>query len=80
MLNQTCLVTGSSRGIGLGLVKELISHGHKVIATCRNPATALELRKVLSDAGQPDPIECDVTSDKSVEQCYEKVSSLLIIL
>lgn len=34
---KTALVTGSSRGIGLALCKELHSRGWKVIATCRNP-------------------------------------------
>jgi NAD(P)-dependent dehydrogenase (short-subunit alcohol dehydrogenase family) len=74
MFNHTCLVTGSSRGIGLGLVRELISQGHTVIATCRNPETAFELRQVLADCGQPEPIECDVTSDESVLRCSEAVS------
>ena len=60
------LVTGSSRGIGLGLVRDLISRGHKVLAACRNPETATELKNLLKDNGQPEPVKCDVTSDQSV--------------
>jgi len=40
------LVTGSNRGIGLALVQELAANGWKVIATCRSPAEAEELRKL----------------------------------
>ena len=32
---QTVLITGASRGIGLGLVKVFSENGYKVIATCR---------------------------------------------
>lgn len=40
------LVTGSNRGIGLALAQELAANGWKVIATCRDPADADELRKL----------------------------------
>jgi len=73
MTQRIFLVTGSSRGIGLGLVRELISRGHKVVATCRNPETASELAKVLAENGQPEAVGCDVTSDASVEECFKKV-------
>lgn len=45
----TVFITGSNRGIGLGLVKEYASHGWKVIATCRNPAKAAELKALVKD-------------------------------
>ena len=35
------LVTGSNRGIGLALVKELAAQGAHVVATCRKPSAAL---------------------------------------
>lgn len=35
---KTALVTGSSRGIGLALCRELQSRGWNVIATCRKPS------------------------------------------
>jgi NAD(P)-dependent dehydrogenase (short-subunit alcohol dehydrogenase family) len=43
---SVALVTGSNRGIGLALAQELAANGWKVIATCRDPADADELRKV----------------------------------
>ncbi|MGH6958113.1 MAG: SDR family oxidoreductase [Caulobacteraceae bacterium] len=40
MAEKTALVVGASRGLGLGLVKELVSRGWRVIATLRSPSTA----------------------------------------
>jgi NAD(P)-dependent dehydrogenase (short-subunit alcohol dehydrogenase family) len=43
----TTLITGTSRGIGLGLVKEFLKHSeYRVIATCRSPSLAKDLRKL----------------------------------
>ena len=49
------VVTGANRGIGLGLVRELIRRGGcSVVATCRSPAApgASELRALLEGSGQ----------------------------
>jgi NAD(P)-dependent dehydrogenase (short-subunit alcohol dehydrogenase family) len=40
---RTALVVGASRGLGLGLVKELVERGWHVIATMRAPGTASDL-------------------------------------
>jgi NAD(P)-dependent dehydrogenase (short-subunit alcohol dehydrogenase family) len=40
MAERTALIVGASRGLGLGLVKELVARGWDVIATLRSPATA----------------------------------------
>ena len=50
--SKTVLVTGCSRGVGLGLVKEYLKREFQVIATCRNPQSALELSSVLSEHKQ----------------------------
>ena len=39
------LVTGSSRGIGLAVAEEFAQRGWKVIATCRDPDNAVELKR-----------------------------------
>jgi NAD(P)-dependent dehydrogenase (short-subunit alcohol dehydrogenase family) len=39
----TALVVGANRGIGLGVVKELLERGWRVIATARRPAEAQDL-------------------------------------
>lgn len=41
--NPIALVVGANRGIGLGVVKELLSRGWDVIATARRPAEATDL-------------------------------------
>jgi len=41
-MTQTALVTGSNRGIGLELCKQLKQDGFQVLATCRHGSTALD--------------------------------------
>ena len=53
---QTVLVTGASRGIGLGLVRVLAGAGYRVVATCRSPAHAPDLAQLLRAADQ---VGCD---------------------
>merc|ERR1711872_1073320 len=62
-MKEVVLITGASRGIGLGLVKEFVSKGYEVIATCRNPDSAVDLSKVLEDAKQQPAVTLDVTDD-----------------
>lgn len=40
----TVLITGASRGVGLGLARAYAAHGWDVIATCRDPSGATELQ------------------------------------
>ncbi len=46
----TVLITGSNRGIGLGLTRHFARRGWKVIATCRKPAEAKELRAAAAQS------------------------------
>ena len=49
------LVVGANRGIGFGVVKELLAQGHTVIATARQPARAHDLAAVA--AANPGRVE-----------------------
>ena len=50
--NKTCIITGSSRGIGKEIAKSLASSGHNVVITYNNnKAQADELLKEIKDAG-----------------------------
>lgn len=62
----TVLVTGSSRGIGLEFVRQFAAQGWRVIATCRDPERATELRAVA--ARYPDVVieRMDITDDAEV--------------
>ena len=51
MADKTALIVGASRGIGLGLVKELAGRGWTVIATLRSPATDKGLRAFADQSG-----------------------------
>ena len=64
---QTVLITGASRGIGLGLARLFCNNGYNVIATCRNPAAASDLSSLLSSCNQSPIVALDVASDDSVE-------------
>ncbi|MDY0885859.1 SDR family oxidoreductase [Dongia soli] len=59
----TILITGTNRGIGLELVRQYAADGWQVIACCRNPDTASELKQVQ---GIVDIHALDVTSDADI--------------
>jgi NAD(P)-dependent dehydrogenase (short-subunit alcohol dehydrogenase family) len=45
------LITGASRGLGLGFARHFAAAGWRVFATCRNPAEAADLAGVAAEAG-----------------------------
>jgi len=60
----TILITGANRGIGLEFVKQYAADGADVIACCREPAKATELKAVK---GKVRVMALDVADPKSVE-------------
>jgi NAD(P)-dependent dehydrogenase (short-subunit alcohol dehydrogenase family) len=46
---HVALITGGTRGIGLGIAQELVARGARVVVTARKPE---ELEKVVADLGQ----------------------------
>ena len=71
---KVALITGSSRGIGLGLVKEYVLNGYKVVATARSPESATELQTFLQEHGQPKALPLDISSQSSIQSCKELVA------
>ena len=51
MADKTALIVGASRGIGLGLVKELAGRGWSVIATLRSPSSDKGLKAFADQSG-----------------------------
>ncbi|MEO8223169.1 MAG: SDR family oxidoreductase [Gammaproteobacteria bacterium] len=66
--SPTILITGSNRGLGLALTQEYASKGWNVIATCRTPRKATEL-KALAAANPKILIEeLDVTQPTQIKR------------
>jgi NAD(P)-dependent dehydrogenase (short-subunit alcohol dehydrogenase family) len=72
------LVTGASRGIGLGVVEELLSNNssYRVIATCRNPSESTKLQEIKKSHNDDRLLlfPLDVTSEESHSQLKSSLS------
>ena len=66
----TILITGANRGLGIEFVRQYIAANWRVIATCRNPELAQDLKEIR---GEKEIFPMDVSDFKSVE----KLSALL---
>jgi len=74
------LVTGSSRGLGLAFVGELLKNPKNyVIATARNPSKATELQALISQYPKERAaiLELDLGSPESIEKAAEEATKLL---
>jgi len=80
-LTYTWLVTGTSRGIGLEIVKLLVaSPVNTVFAACRNPSSATSLKALKYASmtkGTLHLIKMDVTDEASVQQARDEVEDIL---
>jgi len=68
----TVLITGANRGLGLEFARQYATKGWNVIASCRHPEQAKDL-KILAAEFEHVAIErLDVTSDAEVDSLAEK--------
>jgi NAD(P)-dependent dehydrogenase (short-subunit alcohol dehydrogenase family) len=75
MTEKNVLIVGASRGIGLGLVKEFLAEGDRVIATVRDTAKASDLTALASSSGGKVKIETVDTADaKSADGLRERLA------
>jgi NAD(P)-dependent dehydrogenase (short-subunit alcohol dehydrogenase family) len=68
---KTAVITGSSRGIGFGLARELLARGTNVVVTGRSTEA---VDKALAELGQPDRtlgVTVDVTDDVQVQALWD---------
>ena len=73
----TWLITGCSAGFGSSLARHVLSKGHNVIATSRNPAKTPDLVKSITARPNGRWIALDVTaSEESIRQTINEASSL----
>lgn len=79
----TLLITGGNRGIGFGLVRTYLENEWNVIATCRRPEKAEELKTLEKNYGDNLSIlEMDVNDQKHIDnvvQSLDKTSVDLLI-
>ena len=68
----TALVTGSDRGIGLALAQEFTARGWKVIATCRHPADATQLKAFAASHSSVVMETLDVTDNAAIDALAQK--------
>lgn len=68
----TVLITGANRGIGLEFARQYAQLGWHVIATCRNPQAATELKKI--SAQYPDVVieQLDVADHPRIDALAEQ--------
>ncbi|MBT8441155.1 MAG: SDR family oxidoreductase, partial [Gammaproteobacteria bacterium] len=64
----TVLITGSNRGIGLGFVEHYAAEGWNVIATCRTPEKADDLKALQAKFPQVVVEQLDVTDHARIDQ------------
>lgn len=64
---STVLVTGANRGIGLALAQHYAGAGWKVIATCRNPAEAADLKALAAQNAKVIVEKLDVADHRGIE-------------
>lgn len=70
MKSKVWFVTGASKGLGLSLVKKLLSEGYRVAATSRNAA---ELEKAVNaDRSLFLPLTVSITDESSVQKSIEE--------
>ena len=68
---KTCLITGSSQGIGRSLVFEMVHRGWKVIGIARNEEKLKNIQRELGTAFIP--YICDVSIPEQVHQVSEQI-------
>jgi NAD(P)-dependent dehydrogenase (short-subunit alcohol dehydrogenase family) len=73
---KNVLVTGGSRGLGLGLVEALVSQGAKVTVVARNPAALDAVRARLGVA----TISADVTDQAAAQRILAEVRPDILAL
>jgi len=74
----TVLITGSNRGIGLAFARHYATLGWRVIATCRNPAQADELKAIAAEHPNVIIERLDITDHAAVDAMAERYSYLAI--
>lgn len=71
----TVFITGANRGIGLEFVRQFTSRGDKVIAACRNPDGAEELKNLSAENSNLSLLQLDVSDLESMQESLSQLGS-----
>jgi len=69
---QTVLVTGSNRGLGKAMTKELLSRGAKVYASARD-IQSIDIPGAI-------PLQLDITDDESIQRAAKDAKDVTILI
>jgi len=70
--SPTVLITGSNRGIGLAFVEHYAKQGWNVLATCRKPESADELKALRAEYPKVQIEQLDVTDHSRIDFLADK--------
>ena len=77
---RTCLITGASRGIGLGIARRLDAAGYRLVLTARSTDSETKLRRELAvdfRARDHVPVLCDVADEQQIQALFTHVDEQL---
>jgi NAD(P)-dependent dehydrogenase (short-subunit alcohol dehydrogenase family) len=78
---NTVLVTGANRGLGLEFVRQYAADGWRVLAACRDPASARELQQLAAGSGgHIGVVPLDVSDLASVRAAAQSLAAMPIDL
>jgi len=78
---RSTLITGANRGLGLEFARQYLVNGWQVYASCRNPDSASELRRLADESDDKLQIlALDVTDAVSVQVAAAKLDGQVIDL
>jgi NAD(P)-dependent dehydrogenase (short-subunit alcohol dehydrogenase family) len=76
MEKKVILVTGSNKGIGFEIVRQLAKLGHQVILTARDETKGLEAQiKLKSESLSTQFVVLDITNEESIRQAVRKIKA-----
>ena len=67
------VVTGSSRGIGLGIARQLVEAGHYVVGTATSQEGADSISRELASHGQGEIL--DISSLESISSFLDRIKT-----
>jgi NAD(P)-dependent dehydrogenase (short-subunit alcohol dehydrogenase family) len=70
--DKVCIITGGSKGIGLGCSKVFAKYGAVVIISARNPKDGdAAVNGITATGGNAEFVACDVTNDQQMKQLID---------